>query len=89
MNFRNSEKVVCISDAWEMVGPGFRIVPADGPKKDEVCEVNGVKEVAGELYLSLNEWSEDLFEAKYFRKLHDDMVESIIKQVTKRPVEIS
>lgn len=80
--FRVGEKVVCIC-------PDEHPRPYGGPKYLEVDVIKAINERFGKFWLILERFGPDVgFQPECFRKLHDDHVERILKQVTKQPVQL-
>lgn len=86
--FKKNERIVSVTRDWyENDGTG-EMVPCFGPVKDEIYTVKGMALHDGDFYVELNEMQGVLWSSCFFRRLHDETVESIIAQVSHLPVVI-
>lgn len=93
MSFKVGDKVICIVDEnWRIVDTKEITT---GPKKDDELIVAVVKTVEPYLALGFVEWpANDLFDARYFRKLsdiqalHDYKLNTTILEDLSAPIKI-
>jgi len=90
MAFKIGDKVVCIATNWALWdGEHFSGNNHCGPQENEIMVISRLKYFQNKQWLQFDEFSADAYDPDNFRKLHDETVEAIIKQVTAKPVFIN
>lgn len=82
---------MCINPDWDFE-KAFDLLAsrrATGPAAREIVTIRYIQVERGEDYLSLEEYHPNNgYAAKNFRKLYDDTVNRILKEITIQPVEL-